>query len=275
MDSKQSTRIIGLDWATKADKVGVVSALSIDGGKRCVIERAESLARLASVKASSASHGAPCVSALDALTKSEESTRTLLCIDAPLGWPDPFRAWMSDHGAGEGAPLEVDFDRFFRRATDDVVAKLTGKRPLEVSANFIGRTAGSVLAMLSRLRGERAEDWPALTRSIDADAEFSQGIIEVYPGALLTCLETDSRGYKKSKTRRGELLEELSALYALEAGGEEAYLIDNDHVFDALMCVCAGLDFLAGRVQDPPDDFDIKGEGWIWIRPPELDTPER
>lgn len=275
MDFERNTRIIGLDWATKADKVGVVSALSIDGGKRCVIERAESLARLAGVKASSDSHGEACVSALDALTRSEEPTQTLLCIDAPLGWPDPFRAWMSDHGAGQGAPLEVDFDRFFRRVTDDVVAKITGKRPLEVSANFIGRTAGSILAMLARLRGERAEDWPALTRSGGADVSFSQGIIEVYPGALLTCLETDSRGYKKSKARRGELLNELSALYALEAGVEEAHLIDNDHVFDALMCVCAGLDFLAGRVQDPPDNLDIKGEGWIWIRPPELDTPER
>lgn len=268
----ETTRLIGLDWATKADRVGVVSARF--DGNHTLVERAETLAEIANTRGQSDAHGAVCASALDALVNSsgqEPSDATLLCIDAPLGWPDAFRALVGTHNAGDGAPVDVDFDALFRRVTDDVVADITGKRPLEVSANFIGRTTGSVLAMLEHLRRGELEAWPALREC--GRGHFSQGIIEVYPGALLTCLNTDAKGYKKDAKTRGKLLDELVVTYDLEldANVTRSALLASDHILDALMCVCAGLDFLAGRVHSPPEDLDIKGEGWIWVRPPRRD----
>ncbi len=38
-----------------------------------------------------------------------------------------------------------------------------------------------------------------------------------------------------------------------------------DHALDAVLCVCAGLDFLAGHAV-PPEDLPLaKREGWIWV----------
>lgn len=268
-----TTRLIGLDWATKADRVGVVTACF--DGQHVVIESARALSELARTRGQADAHGIECASALNALAHSSgDVDATLLCVDAPLGWPDAFRSLVGDHDAGNGVPTSFDFDALFRRATDDAVTALTGKRPLEVSANFIGRTAGSVLAMMEHLRQGDADAWPTLQEC--GSGHFAQGLIEVYPGALLTCLNTPSRGYKKNKKTRRALLDELMLVYDLELGVGVTHgaVIANDHILDALMCVCAGLDFLAGRVHSPPEDLDIQGEGWIWVRPPHTDKED-
>jgi hypothetical protein len=39
-------------------------------------------------------------------------------------------------------------------------------------------------------------------------------------------------------------------------------------VLDALVCVLAGADFLAGRAMPPEDEQLAQKEGWIWVRRP-------
>jgi len=43
-------------------------------------------------------------------------------------------------------------------------------------------------------------------------------------------------------------------------------MVESDHALDAALCVCAGLDFLAGDVVRPKDLSSAKREGWIWVR---------
>jgi hypothetical protein len=43
-------------------------------------------------------------------------------------------------------------------------------------------------------------------------------------------------------------------------------MVHTDHALDAVLCVCAGLDFLSGEAVAPDDLSLAKREGWIWVR---------
>ncbi len=81
------------------------------------------------------------------------SATTLIAVDAPLGWPLPLSQALADHAAGE--ELWGNANRLFRRTTDDVVAEALGKRPLDVGADRIARTAHTALGFVGRLRDAR------------------------------------------------------------------------------------------------------------------------
>jgi hypothetical protein len=38
------------------------------------------------------------------------------------------------------------------------------------------------------------------------------------------------------------------------------------HALDAVLCVAAGIDFLAGAALGPDDPEVARREGWIWVR---------
>ena len=238
-------RIIGIDCAVAPEKTGVVvarqqgSELIVEGSERGSEERP------------------PVRIVLEAMEPD-----TLLALDAPLGWPDAFGRALANHCAGAALPVEPE--RFFRRETDDWVARKLGKRPMDPAADRIGRTAYAALSLLDGVRGA---GWVPLSLAWSPE-EARSGVhaVEVYPAGRLTVLGLPAQGYKRAgqRPRRQEILEALVAEFDLSID-RGPYLEDADQL-DALLCVAAAADMLRGLAA-PPENIDrARKEGWVWTR---------
>ena len=146
--------------------------------------------------------------------------------------------------------MGAEANELFRRRTDDVIHQRFAKRPLEVGANFISRTAVAALDLLEQLRVERAHPIPL---AWDPNAMEAISAIEVYPAA--TRLAHGSEG-------RGGSLDGLEQALDLSALGGR--LPASADAVDALVCVVAAADFLQGRAPGPEDLALAQHEGWIW-----------
>jgi len=190
-----------------------------------------------------------------------ESDRVLLALDAPLGWPKPLGQELVDHRSGQ--PISTQADQMFRRHTDIEIKRRVGKRPLEVGAALIARTAVAALSLLEGIR-------QATNEPIDLAWEpgFSQRVaaIEVYPAATLMMLGLRSTQYKKKDQRdaRIEIAEGLCS--QIEGLAKAPDVVDNDNLLDAVVCAIAGADFLNERAVAPDSTRLAKREGWIWVR---------
>lgn len=74
----------------------------------------------------------------------------LIALDTPVGWPKALAFSLSNHKAGMA--IKIDADQLFSRATDKAIRERLGKKPLEVGANLIARTAVAALSLLDELR---------------------------------------------------------------------------------------------------------------------------
>ena len=192
----------------------------------------------------------------------------LLAMDAPLGWPDSMGAALVGHTAG--MPLSASADRMFQRETDG--KERLGKKPLEVGANLIARTAHSALRHLGQIRESLGSPVP-----LAWDREQVEGaqVIEVYPAATLLAHGLSDEGYKgakaKHRKKRQGLTEHLAKNDRLLgiAGGVRVEMEKTDHALDAVVCCLAAADFLRGDAVPPrPDQVPLaKKEGWIWVKP--------
>jgi len=188
----------------------------------------------------------------------------LLCMDAPLGWPSALGSELNLHSAGNA--LNAAPDQLFTRQTDRVVRQRTGKRPLDVGANLIARTAYAALDLLEQLREITGQEIPL---AWDPGRIEATEAIEVYPAATLAVRGLQSSGYKAKTAQetRTQLAEQISREINL------ASVLDpirySDHVFDAVLCVLAGRDFLSGHCMQPEDPDLARREGWIWVRDPD------
>lgn len=189
----------------------------------------------------------------------------LLALDAPLGWPVPLAETLSWHQAGAplGSPVVPD-DRMFSRATDLEVRARFKKRPLEVGADRIARTARAALRLIADIE---------LQRNIPVPLAWTPGSIqgiaalEVYPAATLAARRIVSKGYRQERRRRREVLTAL----ALDLPKDLARVaVASPHALDAIICLVAAADFAAGNVHPPPLDQATlaRREGWIWSRDP-------
>jgi predicted RNase H-like nuclease len=188
------------------------------------------------------------------------SERVLLALDAPLGWPQTFGRTLAEHTAGKA--LQQEPNRFFRRETDRFVQRTFGKTPLDVGADRIARTALAALQLLDRLSLKAGFEIP-----LAWGPEFSKiATIEVYPAGTLRASRVPASAYKRPE--QSEARQRLLGWLANEADLPEDHslpLTDPD-VLDAMICVLAGADFLAGRAYSPTDLALAQKEGWIWIR---------
>lgn len=188
----------------------------------------------------------------------------VLALDAPLGWPAPLGPALAAHSAGE--PLVEDANALFRRATDNFVAERIGKRPLDVGADRIARTALAALRSIGCIRG-KTEPLPLV---VDGDDPGGRRMLEVYPAATLQARGLSPRGYKgpAGLPRRRELFSELSDELETDLSRED--VVASDHVFDAILCALAAADYCRGVALAPP--VHLRGaartEGWIWVRKP-------
>jgi hypothetical protein len=176
----------------------------------------------------------------------------LLALDAPLGWPRAMGAVLTGHQAGAG--MGAAAHKLFRRQTDDAIYQRFQKRPLEVGANFISRTAVAALNLLDQLRATTDQPIPLAW----SPAELTRtAAIEVYPAATRLAHRSSGRGGSI------EGLEPLLDLSPLTAG----FPASADAI-DALVCVLAAADFIRGRARPPEDLHIAKQEGWIWTAEP-------
>ena len=237
-------RIIGVDCAVAPENTGVVVArweggvLTVELGARGSEDRRP----------------------LEIILEAMEPT-TLIAMDAPLGWPERFGELLAFHGAGHALPERAG--RFFRRETDDVVARRLGKRPMDVAADRIGRTA---YAALSLLDGVRRDGWRPTTLAW-SPGEAATGVhaIETYPAGRLKATALPAQGYKRRDQRpvRRRILDALTE--EINVGPErEGYLEDADQL-DALLCAVSAADFLQGACPAPENLDRAKKEGWIWV----------
>ena len=188
---------------------------------------------------------------------------TLIALDAPLGLPATLAQELEGHEAGER--IQATRDETFRRLTDFVVRQKTGKRPLDVGADRIARTAHAALELLHELRVCTGQPISLAWTPNLAPRAYA---IEVYPAATLKVRGLAASGYKgkdKGHVRQG-LLKRLRPHVELLDSGMLDRMLDNDDLLDAAICVLAAADFLRGECIQPTDTELARKEGWIWVR---------
>ena len=239
-------RIIGIDYSTDDEKIGLALAVRDD-------EDDYSLQ-----KATVGGRGRPASSiVVDWLNESPEAA--LLAIDAPLGWPLPLATALMSHTAG--ARIDTARDEMFRRETEVFIHRKTRQRPLDVGADKIARTAHAALHFLGTLRTRLGT---AIPLAWDPATVIEHAAIEVYPAATLKVHGIPTR--KKSKQERRAIADALQA--TLTVPKHIGDLARNEHLLDAAVCVLAAMDFIAGRAMPPPDRCRAEQEGWIWTAKP-------
>lgn len=226
--------LLGIDCATQPAKVGLALGELRDGVVRITkcrtASRTEPPARIA----------ADWLSAYD---------RALVALDAPLGWARALGASLRPHRAG--APMNAKSDELFKRATDVDIRQRMGKRPLEVGANLISRTAVAALELLKEIRQLTGHTIP-LAWAPDEAAPFRA--IEVYPAATrLAHGAPDSGGSLKGLERY------------LDVSAVHAEALQSADAADAAVCALAAADFLLGHAIAPTDQEVAVIEGWIWV----------
>ncbi len=242
------SRIVGVDFATEDAKKGLVLATRKRGRLR--LDRTWNRRR----------------PFLDVLTKwvAEAREATLIAVDAPLGWPAPLGKALKSHEAGKA--IETPADCMFRRRTDAFVQHAIGKKPLEVGADRIARTAHAALAFLSKLRETLGTSVPLAWTPTGVEGPAA---IEVYPAATLKAYRIRHAGYKKvdQRNERREIVEGLKRQWMTIPDCLASELHRSADTLDATVCVLAAEDFIAGRAAGPEDQDLARREGWIWVLP--------
>lgn len=244
-------KIIGLDCATDPQKTGI--ALGMFDERRTKLEKAQIGKRDKSVVKIIADWIDP-------------NDKVLIAIDAPLGWPTKLGNELVKHIAGKR--LKGSADDLFSRLTDKTVRKKLDKKPLDVGANLIARTAHIALEIIEQL-GKIKKLKIQLAWNKNLESKVS--VIEVYPAGTLKAHKAHgfpSTGYKKPGEReaRKDIIKKISKV--IEIPKDLRILEDNADALDAAICVLAAHDFLRGNVIEPENIELAKKEGWIWVKKP-------
>lgn len=193
---------------------------------------------------------------------ADEAARTLIAIDAPLGWPAPMVRVLGQHRAG--GPVAVGPNDMFRRETDKWVKRVIGKQALDIGADKIARAAWQALNVLNQLRAQSGQPIPLAWQ---ADFAPRVAAIEVYPAATLLASGLQPTSYKKPEEGRA-----ARRAFCLDLANRAPWLLDlidaQVDIFDAGLCAIAGADFLDGLACAPEDQALAEREGWIWVRAP-------
>ena len=196
--------IIGIDCATRPEKVGLARARWNPGGAS--LEGLEF-------------HRTPSNGNIAAAVKRwiAPSGLTLLALDAPLGWPAAFGQSLAGHQAGQ--PLEVEDETFFRRLTDISLDDV--HRPMDVTANLIARTAFWAVNLLGKITA-----FP-IPLAWDPYHLPPLSAIEVYPAATLQRMQLLVPSYKNpgNQALRQQQAAEHEAV-ALPDRAREAIAVD-------------------------------------------------
>jgi len=235
-------RIIGVDCATNSKKVGLA-----------LVEQVERSPCLVTAQCSG---GSP---AEEIALWARRPGRTLVALDAPLGWPAVMGESLATHVAGE--VIGHSGNQLFRRATDRAIHTRYNKTPLDVGADRIARTAHWALGLLGSLRSLLQEPVPL---AWSPRFEGSVAAIEVYPAATMISMGLSITGYKAEGGHipRSMIHAAIATRFRCDGAGDPAdWSVDT---LDAVVCAVAGLDFIQGHAVAPEDLPLARKEGWIW-----------
>lgn len=254
-----NTTVIGIDFSTDPNKMGLARAtVNVVAGTIVLHKVLTATAKLPPVQTVAGWVRQVC-----------RDTPVLIAIDAPLGWPKAMRGHsFVSHSAGE--PLEICADQLFSRETDREIEHRVGKKPLEVGANLIARSAHGALRFLRELSRDIDTDAPLPLAWSPFDLERGPCVVEVYPGATMKAHRIPTGRYKK-KGKDG-LPDRHRIANCLRNGGMVFemginYVARNDYLVDAAVCVLAGRDFVAECAAGPDrkQRSAAQQEGWIWV----------
>lgn len=245
--------IIGIDCATKEANTGLALGLVQDE-------------RMSIIEVTTGSKDRISVEII--LNWLSNNQPALLAFDAPLGWPTELSRLLINHTAGQ--LLYPDPEFLFSRETDRVVHNTLHKKPLEVGADYIARTAHSALKLLNDLRQKTGLKIPLVWEMGEIKDTCA---IEVYPAGTLKArkLKGPSKQDENAGSKRSELLKRLHVDIGLKSIRE--IIAENSDAFDAVICVLAASDFLMGKCISIPSDKieQARKEGWIWVKSPNAD----
>lgn len=256
------TNVIGIDFSTAPYKTAMA---------RACVDAKSSVAEIFEVCFAS-KRQSPAGIAANWIHNFSDDSRVLIAIDAPMGWPVAMRCEkFVQHSAGQRVNICVD--KLFLRETDRQIESRLSKKPLSVGADKIARTAHAALNFLNELSDELQIEALPLAWSSSGVQESEVSVIEVYPAATLRKHNVNSGKYKKpgnegleDRRRIVESLTELNPRINIDRALKKDVSCKDDSV-DAVICVLAGLEFLAGISAAPEDRLreHAKREGWIWV----------
>ena len=179
-------------------------------------------------------------------------------IDAPFGWPEPFREAIAAWGDGGEWPQDWGPDSvraLSLRETDLLVHERTGRWPLSVSTDRIAICAMRAASLLTELRRAGVE-----TGRVDGP------VYEVYPGVVLEQWGLDAKGYKRDPDVRNRLLAGLGGGW-LDLSAADRAMCVRDHAFDALVCGLVARAAATRRTVLPTaaERSRAEREGWIHL----------
>jgi len=262
--------LIGVDYSTDPNKVGLAGGRL--NGDSLKVEFAKCPGTCAEVEKQ----------IIAWINQEKKNSGVLIAIDAPLGWPKTLGKRLRRHKAGRA--LSMPADRMFKRETDRWVRDEIGKNPLEVGADKIARTAYFALSFLMRLRNETG---CAIPLAWKPGGVKGVSVIEVYPAATLKGRNISPANCRGKEGRekhecianwREDVINRLNLddnMWPSEDVTKSRFVFEDEHVFDAVLCVMTAADFVKGHAISP-EDAEIDGvkvgmkrakkEGWIWIK---------
>lgn len=205
---------------------------------------------------------------------ADRPSRTLLALDAPLGWPIHLTRALHTHRAGEPLthPHETEHEKesadpnpgnhLFRRHTDRFLADRFPGAPLDIGADRIARVARSALELLGQLRTGDGQQ-SSVPLLWDPSHLKHIGAIEVYPRLTLRALsggpqkaDLHYKGPEHTENRKTIVAMLRSTLTLrpdhLRPGPKKDRPFDYDHDrIDAVLCALEGFHFLLGESVGP------------------------
>jgi hypothetical protein len=203
---------------------------------------------------------------------------SLICIDAPLTLPPCLRCQEPVcPGQAECVdPAVIDMRRRASQATEGSRDGRRGKplvtpytqRPTEV---HLLHERGLVLReALGQGTGPLAARATHLVRALADRFRLNENLIEVSPQATLSALGFDA-DYKKhvsARETRARVLEDLSADLRFGPGIWRESCVQNDHLFEAVICAYTGYLWARdGWSEDAAASHAAACAGWIWVPP--------
>jgi predicted nuclease with RNAse H fold len=186
-------------------------------------------------------------------------------VDAPFGWPEPFRDAIAAWGDGGDWPRAWGPETvraLSLRETDLLVHERTGRWPLSVSTDRIAICAMRAASLLTELRRAGLK-----TDRVDGP------VFEVYPGVALKWWGLDAKGYKRDPAVRDRLLASLGGDWLELTADDRALCVGVDHAFDALVSGLVARAAATRRTVLPSPDERVRAEREGWIHLP--DCPPR
>lgn len=263
----EGVQIIGIDCAAQPSDFGLARG-RIRGGRLEVVEVTKGVGK-DNCFADLANQVQRWIAGGDA----DPPARTLIALDAPLGWPIHMTRTLHDHRAGASLahPYEDDpgernpGNHLFRRHTDRFLAEKFPGAPLDIGADRIARVARSALELLGGL-GTTEDGQRPVPLLWDPKDRERLAAIEVYPRLTLRHLrggtdeaEIHYKGTAKTSPahpeNRRKIVEDLlrtGLTLNTDHLRKKTDPADYDHdLIDAVLCVFEGLHFLLGESVGP------------------------